>query len=156
MTQHACFLSSEPVQEGRPDQSPSQWPPARLYPWDNPNLQVQERSPGRDMQTGGGGGAGSGYETPSSRCCLGPSGRGPPLLAPAPGTLRCRSWAEGWPSAQAPSSCLGWQGTTGISTRVSGGAGPISAGCTFWGGGSTFPEPSRAQTRAWLGTGPRG
>lgn len=53
MTQHACFLSSEPVQEGRPDQSPSQWPPARLYPWDNPNLQVQERSPGRDMQTGG-------------------------------------------------------------------------------------------------------
>ncbi|XP_061056809.1 coiled-coil domain-containing protein 187 [Eubalaena glacialis] len=37
-------LFPEPVQERKPDQSPSQLPPARLHPWDNPILQVQERS----------------------------------------------------------------------------------------------------------------
>ncbi|XP_010836432.1 PREDICTED: uncharacterized protein LOC104987282, partial [Bison bison bison] len=31
MTSHACFLSSEPMQEGRPAQRPSQLPPARLW-----------------------------------------------------------------------------------------------------------------------------
>ncbi|KAB1279963.1 Coiled-coil domain-containing protein 187 [Camelus dromedarius] len=37
---------AEPVQEGRPGQTPSQLPPARLYSWDGPILQVQERSAG--------------------------------------------------------------------------------------------------------------
>lgn len=39
MTSHACLLSSEPVQEGRPAQPPSQLPPARL--WEEPRFQVQ-------------------------------------------------------------------------------------------------------------------
>ncbi|XP_047624884.1 coiled-coil domain-containing protein 187 isoform X6 [Phacochoerus africanus] len=36
---------AEPVQEGRPDQSPSRWPPARLCPWDDPNRQGRQKGP---------------------------------------------------------------------------------------------------------------
>ena len=50
MTSNACFLSSEPVQEGRPDQPLSQLPPARLYPWEEPRFQVQ--NPGKGLTSG--------------------------------------------------------------------------------------------------------
>nr|CAI9707026.1 unnamed protein product [Rangifer tarandus platyrhynchus] len=35
---------AEPMQEGRPDQPPSQLPPARLYPWEEPRFQMLEQS----------------------------------------------------------------------------------------------------------------
>ncbi|XP_055255952.1 coiled-coil domain-containing protein 187 isoform X2 [Moschus berezovskii] len=36
---------AEPVQEGRPAQTPSQLPPARLYPWEEPRLQGSRTRP---------------------------------------------------------------------------------------------------------------
>lgn len=69
MTSHACLLFSEPVQEGRPAQPPSQLPPARL--WEEPRFQVQ--NPGEGAHNWAPGEALAGGRGPSSPS-LGTSG----------------------------------------------------------------------------------
>ena len=141
MTSHACFLSSEPVQEGRPAQSPSQLPPARL--WEEPRFQVQ--NPGEGAHKWAPGEAltgGRGRSSPS----LGTSGLEiHPSYSLHPGGLCCRSCVKGGSPrhgyhppfqltpAPAPSSRLGWQVTS-----VWGRAGPGSADCTCQGGGPSL------------------
>ncbi|XP_032334664.1 coiled-coil domain-containing protein 187 isoform X4 [Camelus ferus] len=48
-TQGDESADAEPVQEGRPGQTPSQLPPARLYSWDVPILQDHRQLPGLNL-----------------------------------------------------------------------------------------------------------
>lgn len=88
-----CFLSSEPMQDGRPRQGPSQLPPTRLHPRDHLTHQVQGDVPWGEGRWGGV------QERhwrpvvdPSPPSAEGPSGAEASLQ---PGCLHCGSWAGG-------------------------------------------------------------